>query len=133
MVSLKSNRIHYAWFIVAIAATMVLVTSSIRFAAAALVPYLNDADAGFGWGYSAITLGFSLQWIVLGLVSPYIGEVGDKYGMRALLLFGGITFIAGMLLTGVMSNLWQFYIFFGILLGLASSIFTVLPLSLIHI
>ena len=129
MVSLKSNRIHYAWFIVAIAATMVLVTSSIRFAAAALVPYLNDADFGFGWGYSAITLGFSLQWIVLGLVSPYIGEVGDKYGMRPLLWFGGVLFIAGMLLTGVMSSLWQFYVFFGLLLGLASSIFTVLPIS----
>ena len=129
MVSLKSNRIHYAWFIVAIAATMVLVTSSIRFAAAALVPYLNDADFGFGWGYSAITLGFSLQWIVLGLVSPYIGEVGDKYGIRPLLWFGGVLFIAGMLLTGVMSSLWQFYVFFGLLLGLASSIFTVLPIS----
>ena len=108
---------------------MVLVTSSIRFAAAALVPYLNDADFGFGWGYSAITLGFSLQWIVLGLVSPYIGEVGDKYGMRPLLWFGGVLFIAGMLLTGVMSSLWQFYVFFGLLLGLASSIFTVLPIS----
>ena len=113
----------------AIAATMVLVTSSIRFAAAALVPYLNDADAGVGWGYAAITLGFSLQWIILGFVSPYIGEVGDRYGMRPLLLFGGVAFIAGMLLTGVMSSLWQFYVFFGVLLGLASSIFTVLPIS----
>jgi MFS family permease len=125
----KLDRIHYAWVIVAIAATMVLVTSSIRFAAAALVPYLNDADSGFGWGYSAITLGFSIQWIVLGLVSPYIGGVGDKYGMRPLLLFGGVAFIAGMLLTGVMSSLWQFYVFFGLILGLASSIFTVLPIS----
>ena len=126
---MKLDRIHYAWVIVAIAATMVLVTSSIRFAAAALVPYLNDADSGFGWGYSAITLGFSIQWIVLGLVSPYIGGVGDKYGMRPLLLFGGVAFIAGMLLTGVMSSLWQFYVFFGLILGLASSIFTVLPIS----
>ena len=126
---MRSERIHYAWIIVAIAATMVLVTSSIRFAAAALVPYLNDPDLGFGWGYSAITLGFSLQWIVLGLVSPYIGEVGDKYGMRLLLLLGGVTFIIGMLLTGVMSSLWQFYVFFGVLLGLASSIFTVLPIT----
>ena len=48
---MRSERIHYAWIIVAIAATMVLVTSSIRFAAAALVPYLNDPDLGFGWGY----------------------------------------------------------------------------------
>ena len=108
---------------------MVLVTSSIRFAAAALVPFLNDAESGFGWDYSAITLGFSLQWIVLGLVSPFIGEVGDKYGMRLLLLFGGVAFIGGMLLTGIMSNLWQYYVFFGVLLGLASSIFTVLPIS----
>ena len=129
MITVRIDRIHYAWIIVAIAATMVLVTSSIRFAAAALVPYLNDAASGFGWGYSAITLGFSLQWIVLGLVSPYIGEIGDKYGMRLLLFFGGIAFIAGMLLTGVMSSLWQFYVFFGVLLGLASSIFTVLPIS----
>ncbi len=125
----KSSRIHYAWIIVAIASTMVLVTSSIRFAAAALVPHLNDAEAGFGWDYSAITLGFSLQWIVLGLVSPFIGEVGDKYGMRLLLLFGAAAFIVGMLLTGVMTNLWQYYIFFGVLLGLASSIFTILPIS----
>jgi len=129
VITVRIDRIHYAWIIVAIAATMVLVTSSIRFAAAALVPYLNDAASGFGWGYSAITLGFSLQWIVLGLVSPYIGEIGDKYGMRLLLFFGGIAFIAGMLLTGVMSSLWQFYVFFGVLLGLASSIFTVLPIS----
>ena len=119
MITVRIDRIHYAWIIVAIAATMVLVTSSIRFAAAALVPYLNDAASGFGWGYSAITLGFSLQWIVLGLVSPYIGEIGDKYGMRFLLFLGGIAFIAGMLLTGVMSSLWQFYVFFGVLLGLA--------------
>jgi len=129
MLIVKSNRIHYAWIIVAIAATMVLATSSIRFAAAALIPYLNDADVGFGWGYSAITLGFSLQWIVLGFVSPFIGEIGDRYGMRLLLLFGGVAFIAGMLLTGIMTSLWQFYVFFGVLLGLASSIFTVLPIS----
>ena len=36
------NRIHYAWVIVAIAATMGCITSSVRFAAAALVPHLSD-------------------------------------------------------------------------------------------
>ena len=37
-----SQRIHYGWVIVAIATIMLLVTSSVRFAPAALVPYLND-------------------------------------------------------------------------------------------
>ena len=34
-------------------------------------------------------------------------------------------FVAGMLLTGTMSHLWQFYLFFGILLGVSMSIFQV--------
>ena len=41
--------IHYAWIIVAIAATMGFITSSVRFAAAALVPHLRDSAGAFGW------------------------------------------------------------------------------------
>jgi MFS family permease len=122
------NRIHYAWIIVAMAAAMGCITSSVRFAAAALVPHLSD-PAGFGWSYGAISLAFSLQWIVLGLVSPYVGGLGDRYGARWLLLFGAILFIAGMLLTGIMSSLWQFYLFFGVFLGVATTIFTVIPVT----
>ena len=123
------GRLHYAWVIVAIAAAMGFITSSVRFASAALVPHLSDPAAGFGWSYGAISLGFSLQWVVLGLVSPYVGLLGDRYGVRLLLLLGGLLFIAGMMLTGVMSNLWQFYIFFGVVLGVATTIFTVLTVS----
>ena len=113
----------------AIAATMGFITSSVRFAAAALVPHLSDPAAGFGWSYGEISLAFSLQWIVLGLVSPYIGLLGDRYGVRLLMLLGAFLFIAGMMLTGVMSNLWQFYLFFGVVLGVATTIFTVLTVS----
>ena len=123
------GNIHYAWVIVAIAATMGFITSSVRFAAAALVPHLSDPAAGFGWSYGEISLAFSLQWIVLGLVSPYIGLLGDRYGVRLLMLLGAFLFIAGMMLTGVMSNLWQFYLFFGVVLGVATTIFTVLTVS----
>ena len=84
---------------------------------------------GFGWSYGAISLAFSLQWIIFGLASPYVGWLGDRYGVRWFLLVGAVLFIAGMLLTGIMSNLWQFYLFFGVVLGVASTIFTVLPVS----
>ena len=123
-----TRQIHYAWVIVAIAAAMGFVTSSVRFAAAALVPYLSSAS-GFGWSYAVISLAFSLQWLVLGIMSPYVGWLGDRYGTRRLLLLGAVLFIAGMLLTGTMTNLWQFYLYFGVLLGVASTIFTVLLVS----
>ena len=123
------NRIHYAWVIVALAGLMGLITSAMRFAAAALVPHLIDPAEGFGWSYGAVTLAFSLQWIVLGLVSPYVGLLGDRYGVRKLLLLGALFFIASMLATGIMTDLWQFYLFFGVFLGISTSIFTVLPVS----
>ena len=125
---LLRGRLHYAWIIVAIAAAMGFITSSVRFASAALVPHLSD-PSGFDWSYGEISLAFSLQWVVLGLVSPYVGLLGDRYGVRRLLLIGGLLFIAGMMLTGVMSNLWQFYLFFGVVLGIATTIFTVLTVS----
>lgn len=123
------EKIHYAWVIVAIAGTMGFITSAMRFAAAALVPHLSDPVAGFGWSYGAISMAFSLQWIVLGLVSPYVGLLGDRYGVRKLLLLGALLFIASMLVTGVMTALWQFYLFFGVVLGVSTAIFTVLPVS----
>ncbi len=123
------NRIHYAWVIVAMAAAMGCITSSVRFAAAALVPHLSDPAGAFGWSYGAISLAFSLQWIILGLVSPYVGSLGDRYGVRWLLLFGAVLFIVGMVLTGMMRSLWQFYLFFGVFLGVSTTIFTLLPVS----
>ena len=123
------GRLHYAWVIVAIAGAMGFITSSMRFAAAALVPHLEDPVSGFGWSYGEITLAFSLQWIVLGLASPYVGWLGDRYGARRLLLLGAVLFIAGMMLTGIMTSLWHFYLFFGVSLGISTAIFTVLPIS----
>ena len=58
-----------------------------------------------------------------------MGGLGDRYGARWLLLFGALLFIAGMLLTGIMSSLWQFYLFFGVFLGVATTIFTVIPVT----
>ena len=40
-----------------------------------------------------------------------------------------LLFIAGMMLTGIMNSLWQFYLFFGVVLGVSTAIFTVLPVS----
>ena len=58
-----------------------------------------------------------------------MGWLGDRYGVRSLLLVGAFLFIAGMMLTGIMSSLWQFYLFFGVILGVATTIFTVLTVS----
>jgi MFS family permease len=118
------RRLHYAWVIVAVSALICMIISPMRFAISMLVPHLQSPQ-GFGWSYFSISIAFALQWLCMGLFSPLVGWIGDRYGVRRTMLLGACLFIAGMLLTGSMTRLWHFYLFFGILLAAPMTIFQV--------
>src|ERR671922_1354755 len=120
----NSPRLHYAWVIIAVASMICMITSPVRFVISMLVPYLQSPQ-GFGWSYFAISVAFALQWLVSALVSPLVGWLGDRYGVRRTMFLGAYLFIAGMALTGSMTHLWQFYLYFGILLAVPLTIFQV--------
>ena len=117
--------VHYAWVIVGVGALMRLFSSSFRSSSSILIPRLVDS---FGWSYGQVGLGFAIQWIVSGLFGPPAGMMGDRYGVRWTMRLGAVLFIVGMVLTGFMHNLWQFYFFFGVILSAAMGIFQV-PLT----
>ncbi len=119
------RHVHYAWVIVAVGAVMRLFSSSFRSSSSILIPRLVDS---FGWSYGAVGLGFAIQWIVSGLFGPPAGWLGDRYGVRWAMRLGAVLFIVGMVLTGFMRELWQFYLFFGVILSAAMGIFQV-PLT----
>ena len=122
---LAGHHVHYAWAIVAIAAVMRLFSSSFRSSSSVLIPRLVES---FGWSYGAVGFGFALQWVVSGMLGPSAGWLGDRYGARVAMTIGAVLFIVGMVLTGFMQNLWQFYLFFGIILSASMGIFQV-PLT----
>ena len=122
---IAGQPVHYAWVIVAVAAVMRLFSSSFRSSSSILIPRLVES---FGWSYGAVGLGFALQWVVSGMLGPSAGWLGDRYGARVAMTIGAILFIAGMVLTGFMTSLWQFYLFFGVILSASMGIFQV-PLT----
>ena len=122
---IAGQYIHYAWVIVGVAAVMRLFSSSFRSSSSILIPRLVES---FGWSYGAVGFGFALQWVVSGMLGPSAGWLGDRYGARVTMTIGALLFIAGMVLTGFMTSLWQFYLFFGIILSASMGIFQV-PLT----
>jgi MFS family permease len=120
----STPRLHYAWVIVAVASMICMITSPVRFAISMLVPYLQSPQ-GFGWSYFAISIAFALQWLVTALISPLVGWLGDRYGVRRTMHLGAYLFIVGMVLTGSMTRLWHLYLYFGILLAIPLTIFQV--------
>ena len=122
---IAGKPVHYAWVIVGVAAVMRLFSSSFRSSSSILIPRLVES---FGWSYGAVGFGFALQWVVSGMLGPSAGWLGDRYGARMTMTVGALLFIAGMVLTGFMTHLWQFYLFFGIILSASMGIFQV-PLT----
>ena len=113
---------HYAWVIVTIIALMQMVGSSIRMAFGVFIYPLSEE---FGWSQGSITLAYALSSIVTALVSPLAGSLGDRFGARKSMILGCTMFIGGMLLIGVVNQVWQFYLTFGVLLGVAQAVFLV--------
>jgi MFS family permease len=120
-----NRRIHYAWVIIGVSIVMRLSTSAFRSSQSILIPRLVDT---FNWSYGAVGGAFALQWVVSGMFGPPSGWLGDRYGVRITMLLGAVLFIAGMVLTSMSNHLWQFYLFFGIVLSISMGIFQV-PLT----
>ena len=122
---IAGRSVHYAWVIVGVGAVMRLFSSSFRSSSSILIPRLVES---FGWSFGQVGLGFAIQWIVSGMFGPPAGWMGDRYGVRWTMRLGAVLCIVGMVLTGFMQNLWQFYLFFGVILSAAMGIFQV-PLT----
>ena len=119
------QTIHYAWAIVVVAAAMRLSASAVRTSFSILVPRFVET---FGWSYGAVGIALSLQWMFSGLFGPGAGWLGDRYGIRRTMLFGAVLFTAAMVLTSQVTHIWQFYLFYGVLLSVSLAIFQV-PLT----
>ena len=122
------RNVHYSWVIVAVASIMWMTSSGMRFAASLLVDEFNKPEQ-FGWSIGAITVGFTIQWVMSGTLGPVCGWLGDRYGVRRVMWVGAVLFIIGMVLTAFMQNLWQFYLYFGVLLAAGMAAFQVTLVS----
>ena len=120
------RRIHYAWVIVGVATVMWMTSSSMRFAVAILVP---EFEKLFGWSIGFITLGFTIQWLMSATLSPICGWLSDRYGVRRVMWGGGFLFMFGMVMTGVMTDLWEFYLYYGLVLAAGMASFQVTLVS----
>ncbi|MCH7736762.1 MAG: MFS transporter [Chloroflexi bacterium] len=121
------RNVHYSWVIVGVASMMWMTSSGMRFAAAILVDEFEKEP--FGWSIGAIAAGFTIQWIVSGSLAPVCGWLADRWGVRRVMWGGGALFIIGMVLTAYMHSLWQFYLFFGVILAAGMAAFQVTLVS----
>src|SRR5207244_4972210 len=80
----------------------------------------------FGWGRGPTALGYSLSWLGFVVFAPVAGWLSDRWGTRTVVAGGGVILGVALALTGQMTSLAQYYLWFG-MLGAAGVAGMVLP------
>jgi sugar phosphate permease len=77
-------------------------------------PMATDLDTTV----TAVVFSLSIVSITAAAMSFVIGPVADRYGARGLMTFGAVTMGGLLLLVSKIEALWQFYVLFGVGVGL---------------
>jgi len=88
-------------------------------------PLLTDFD----WSRATISGAQSMVMVVAGLSAMFLGRLNDKFSPRILMTAGGLCCGLGVLLMSVLSNVWQLYLYYGMLFGIGYSAIDIIPLT----
>ena len=79
--------------------------------------FFKPVLAEFGWSSAVISGAYSLLFILLGTSSMVTGKITDRFGPRIVLVVCGCLFGLGYMLTSQISAIWQFYLFYGVIVA----------------
>jgi MFS family permease len=72
--------------------------------------FVKPLNAEFGWSREAISSGFAIAAVTVGLCSPLLGQWIDRFGPRRIILPCMTVYCIGIAsLTLLRSGIWQFY------------------------
>ena len=122
IVSSLPGGLHYAWVIVVILALVQTIGASIGMALGVVVIPLSDPEGDFGWSMVTVGAALMVHYFVSAVSSPVAGWLGDRYGAYRLMVVSAVLYAVSMAIAAAISQPWQFFLSFGILLAVTQAI-----------
>ena len=110
----ESSLSYYGWIVVATAFLATMMAYGITYSFSV---FLKSLYSDFGWTRAATAGAFSAYAISHNLFSPFSGWLTDRFGPRVVVATGGVCMAGSMIMMSSISTLWEFYIYYVILLG----------------
>jgi MFS family permease len=117
MVPMQVRRFHYAWVIVVVTLVTLMAAQAVRAAPGVIIVPLEQE---FGWDRAAISLAVGVSLLTFGLGGPLGGWLLERFGPRRLLLGGLLLIGTGLIALINVSELWQLYLVWGLVIGLGT-------------
>src|SRR3989337_2339546 len=109
---MRTRPIFYGWWVTLSSMVMVFLSTGIRFAVG---PFLKPIVAELGLDRASFSLVISLSLFLYAAFPPFVGRLIDRFGSRSILGVGTLVLGLSLAGTGLVTNLWQLYLVYGVL------------------
>jgi MFS family permease len=117
MARLFAGRLHYSWVVLAVMFVVILSSVGVRATPGVLIVPLQQA---FGWNAAVISGAISLNILLFGLVGPFAAGLIQTIGLKRTVLCSMGLLVIGAGSSAFVSQIWQLYLTWGVLVGLGS-------------
>jgi MFS family permease len=95
--------------------------SAIATSVSAFGVFLPVLSTAFGWSRGAVSVALSINLLVGGIAAFAVASVADRHGPRGVLALTVLIGASGLGLTSRIEALWQFYLSYGVMVGIGFS------------
>jgi MFS family permease len=106
--------LYFGWIVLMAVVFVMLAASGVR---AMFGVFIKPIETDLGWTRQQLSGAAALSLFVLGAVGPTVGWLADIWGPRRVMLLSTATLGLGTVLSGFMGNLWQMYLYAGVLMA----------------
>lgn len=114
----KPSGFDYGWVVVAAGALMTCVGFGTMLS---LAVFLQPISEAMGWSRAGVSAAATLDFLCMGVAAFFWGTLSDRFGTRIVVLVSSLLLGLGLVTASQAQSLWQFQLFFGVLIGIAVS------------
>lgn len=119
------RKIFFGWWVVG--GAFVLLFCSIGTQFYAFPVFFEAIISDMGWTRAQTAAALSVGFLVVGAIGPIIGTLMEKVRLRLIMIFGSLTAGIGFLLLSTVNELWQLYVFYGLILSIGIACIQLIP------
>jgi MFS family permease len=116
----QKKKLSYGWVVVATSFITCTVVFGIQYSFGIFFTSFQEA---FGWSRATTSMVMTIHLSVFALCMVPVGWAIDRFNVRMLFSIAAILVGLAMVLCSHISQLWQIYVFYGLLMGVGVSMF----------
>ena len=114
---MRVRRFHYAWVVFAASFVTLLGAAGFRSTPGILIDPLREE---FGWSRATVGTAVSINLLLFGFIGPFAAALQARYGLRRVTVVALTVISLGALGTTRMSEPWQLFLLWGVVVGVGS-------------